>query len=130
MQQAALLEAVIRNILVFGGDDRVTAENGITVVAMLIYRITAIGKVRPYLISEELVLRRCRPVGQAQGVVRMFSLHFLQENDIGVEGAQVAAKLMHHHAPVEVRKTFVNVVSGDAQLHGGMTFFQRNRPKS
>ena len=130
MQQTALLEAVIRNILVFGGDDRVAAENGVTVVAMLIHRVTAIGKVRPHLIGEELILRRCRPVGQTQGMLRIFSLHFLQENNIGVNTAQVAAKFMHHHAPVEVRKPFVNVIRGNAQLHGEMTFCQRDRPKS
>ena len=44
-------------------------------------------------------------------------LHFLQKHEVHVEQAQMVAQLVHHHAPVEMGKALVDVISGEAQLH-------------
>jgi hypothetical protein len=42
--------------------------------------------------------------------------NLLQKDDIGIENPQVFAQLMHHHAPLEMGKSFVNIISGNMQL--------------
>ena len=51
-------------------------------------------------------------------------VHLLQEDDVDVEGTQALARLVQHHALVEVRQALVDVVGGDAKLHQG-TFMLR-----
>ena len=36
----------------------------------------------------------------------------------GMNASQVVAKLVHHHAPVELREALVDVVGRDTQFHG------------
>src|SRR5579871_3377157 len=43
------------------------------------------------------------------------SLHFLQEDHVGGEGAQALAQLVDHHAAVEMRQALVDVERHDAQ---------------
>jgi hypothetical protein len=55
----------------------------------------------------------------------LLPLHFLQKNDVGIECAQAFTEFMHHHAAVELGKTFMNIPGGDGQhvLVGVMTHF-------
>ena len=46
----------------------------------------------------------------------MLADYLLQKDDIGIDSPQIIAQLMHHHAPLEMGKTFVNIISGDMQL--------------
>ena len=61
------------------------------------------------------MLRLLRPVAMTCGMLQMQPLHFLQEDQVRPEFAQAFAQFVHHHAPVELRKTLVNIVGGDVQ---------------
>jgi len=113
MQQAAALQAVRRDVLVLGAQYRVAAEDGVAVVAVVVHGVAPVGVVAPDLVGEKLVLRLLGPVGEARGVAAVLPLHFLQEDDVGVERAQMVAQLVHHHSAVEVGKALVDVVGGD-----------------
>jgi hypothetical protein len=115
MQQAATLETVRGNILVRGLHDRVAAENGIAVMAMVVDRVHTVSMVCPELVGQELVLRHRGVIGMALGMTQVFALHFLQKYDIRIQLAQTLAQLMDHKALVELREAFVDVVGGDLE---------------
>ena len=77
MQQTTLLETVIRNVLVFVGDDRMTREQGIAMVGFIANGVTTIGALHVQRRSERLVLGV-----QAQMFI-IAALHFLQKHHIG-----------------------------------------------
>ena len=88
MQDAALLKRVIRYILVTAGNDWVAAEQGITMMPMIINSIHAIGTMMR-ITGEKFMLRLFRP--QMRMTYSMFimpPLYFLQEYDVGAESAQ------------------------------------------
>jgi len=49
-------------------------------------------------------------------VAPMVTDHFLQKDYISIESPQAVAQFVYHHAPVEMRKSFVDIVSGYMQL--------------
>lgn len=54
-------------------------------------------------------------------MARVFALYFLQEHDVGIQFAQALAQFMQYHAPVELRKAFMDVVGGDLEgVMGGI----------
>ena len=67
-------------------------------MAVVVDHVAAVGGVLPDVLGEEFVLRLLRPVLVALGVAVVQALHFLQEDDVGVELAQAIAQLVHHHA--------------------------------
>src|SRR6185436_14906994 len=79
MEQAAAFRVMHRDILVVPPDDGVLAEDGVAVIATVIDCIPAVGKIFPYRIGQELVLRVCGPVVVALGVAFVQSLYLLQE---------------------------------------------------
>lgn len=86
-------------------------------VAMGIRRVAPISGC-PSAMGEEFMLRLNGPVGMAGGVPQMQTLNFLQKGDVGIELVQPLAQFVDHHAAIELREAFVNIVSADAQsLH-------------
>lgn len=115
VQQAAALETVCRNIPVLALHDGEAAEDCVAVVSGLVYRILAIGTMRPHRTGDEFVLCLVGIVVVTLGMVAVFALHFLQEYDVGIQLAQSFAQPVHHDAAIEVREALVDVVGGDGQ---------------
>src|SRR5678815_4220862 len=65
MQQAAALEAVFRDVLVVPAHDRITAQDGVAMMAGVVDRVAAVGEIGPHGIGDEFVLRLGGPVGEA-----------------------------------------------------------------
>ena len=61
------------------------------------------------------MLRLVRPVRMILHVTSVMANNLLQEHDIRTHQTQPIAQIVHHHAAIEVGKTFVNVVGGDGQ---------------
>jgi hypothetical protein len=105
MQQAALLELQVGDILVVAVQDGKAREDGVAVVAVVVNHVAAIGGGCPDVFGQEFVLRRVGPVVVVLGMAEVQALHFLQKDDVRVEVAQALAQLMHHHPPVELRES-------------------------
>lgn len=87
-------------------------------MSRIIYGVLAIGKIRPYRIRQELVLGIAWPVLETRCMPLVLTDHFLQKNNICIQGTQVVTQVMHHHAPVEMRKTLMNIVGCNVQSVG------------
>src|SRR3989338_6488870 len=119
MQQPAAFKAMCGNIHVYRLHDWKAAEYRVAMMSRLIHAILAICEMRPNFFRDEFMLRSAWVVVIALGMARMLALHFLQKNDIGIQFTQAVAQLMQYYAAVEMRKTLVDVISGDFQrLHG------------
>ncbi len=113
VKHAATLQGMVRDVLVLGAQDRVAAEDGVAVVAVVVDGVAPVGEVRPHLVGEKFVLRLVGPVLETRGVAAVLPLHFLEEDDVRAEELQMIAQLVDHHAAVELRKALVDVVGGD-----------------
>jgi hypothetical protein len=71
--------------------------------------------IAPDTFRKKLMLRLARPIVVLLGMPQMQTLNLLQENNIRVQRTQTVAQLMHHHAPVELRKAFMNIPRGNGQ---------------
>ena len=120
MQHATAFETMRGNIAIIPAHDGITAEDRIAVMPFIVDRIFSICKFRPDRIGQKLILRVAGPVFETLCMPLVLADHFLQKDDIGIKRAQAVAQLMHHHPPVEMGKTLVNIVGGDMQLidHG------------
>ena len=65
VQQAALLGAGDRDVVVLEVDDRKLGQHRVAVVALRIHRVAAVGELRPDGVGQEFVVRRLRPVVDA-----------------------------------------------------------------
>ena len=126
VQQAATLEAVCGDIRVDRLHDGETAENGVAVMPFVVNRIHAVSMVRPEFVGKKLVLRTGRIIGMALHMPGVLALHFLQEQDVGIQFAQPFAQLVQHHAAIELRETFMDIVGGDLESGHGMAFYPIN----
>ncbi len=117
MQQAALLEAEMRDILIVLIQDRKARQDGVAMMPMVVHHVAAVSMVLPDLGGEKLVLWLRRPIGVAGGVLQMGTLDFLQKNDIGIQLAQPFTQLMHHHPAIGWREAFVDIPGSDRE-HG------------
>ena len=117
VQQAALLEAEMRDILIVLIQDRKARQDGVAMMPMVVHHVAAVSMVLPDLGGEKLVLWLRRPIGVAGGVLQMGALDFLQKNDIGIQFAQPFTQLMHHHPAVRWREAFVDIPGSDRE-HG------------
>src|SRR4030042_2341975 len=79
----------------------------------IVHCILSVGMVRPYLVSQKLMLWQCRVVKMALGITAVFALHFLQKHNIGVKFTQAITQFVHYHAPIEMGEALVNVVCDD-----------------
>ena len=89
-------------ILVEGSQNRVSAEYCIAVMPRLIHRVPAVDGMQPSIFRQEIVLRAFRIVVITLAMQRMFTLHFLQKNDVGIQLAQPLAQFVQHHAALEI----------------------------
>ncbi|MCY1444989.1 hypothetical protein D9M71_614850 [compost metagenome] len=120
VQQAALLVALHRDVQVVEAADRKLRQQGVTVVAMGVHGIAAVGELRPHAVGQELVLRRIGPGRLAQGVLLVATVHFLEKHQVGTRGANGFAQLGQDETPVEEGKALVHVQRQDIQpTHGG-----------
>lgn len=87
-------------------------------MTMVIDGVATVREVRPHLVGKKLVGRFPGPVVKPVLVKPVRTLHFLQENNVHVQRAQALTRLVQHHALVEVRQTFVDIVGCDTQFHG------------
>lgn len=84
VQQPALLEAVVGNVLVVGAQHRPAREQRVAVLAMardgvgLVDGGVALGR-------EEVGLRQLGPARETRGRLPVHLSHFLQADDVGVE---------------------------------------------
>jgi hypothetical protein len=103
VQKAAPLETMRGDILVHPVLYRKTRQDRVAVVAVVIDGVSAVGKVGPDRIRQELVLRFRRPLLVALGVALVRAEHFLQKDDVGAERAETVPQLVDHHPAVEER---------------------------
>ena len=118
MKQATTFKTVCGNIFIVPTRNGITAQNRIAVMPFIVYRIFSIGKIGPDRVSQKLMLRPVRPIIETGGVPSMLADHFLQKDNIGTKSPQIIAQLVNHHVPLEMGKTFVNIVGSDMQLIG------------
>jgi len=117
MQDAARFIRMVGHVLVARRRDRKAADQRIAMVTMVIHRIHAIRGVLAFA-GEELVLALRRPVGRVfQRQQVMPALHFLQEDDVGLERGQGLLERVHPRPAAQGGDALVDVVGGDAQLH-------------
>jgi hypothetical protein len=82
------------------------------------HRVLAVSNFLPDRVGDELVLRLDRPVDVPRRVPAVDAHDFLQQQDVGGETMQPLPQLVDHHAAIELREAFVDVVGGDGKAHG------------
>src|SRR5882724_2859458 len=120
VQQATALIAMVGNVLVLEREETEARQDGVAVVAVVVDRVAAVD-VLPAVSGEERVLRLDGRAGETQREALVEPLHFLEEDDVGVEGLEPLAQVVDHHAPVEVRQALMDVERDDLEaflLHG------------
>ena len=95
--------------MVFVVRDRKLGQQRIAMVAVVVHRIAPVGVLRPDSVSQKLVVRHLRKVGQTAGVPVVCAQHFLQEHQVRRHVAHGLAQLMQHEAPVEGGEAFVHI---------------------
>ncbi len=78
-------------------------------MAVRIQCILAIGNMAPYGIGKKFVLRLIRPVGVLLRMCEIFTNHFLQKDNISVNGADRFTKPMKDKASVAPGETFMDI---------------------
>jgi hypothetical protein len=66
----------------------------------------------PNFFGNKLMLCSRGVIVETQVMACMLSLNFLEKHDVGIQLTQPVAQIVQNHATVEMRKPFVNVVSG------------------
>ena len=95
-------------------------QQRIAVIARRVHRIASVGELRPQRIGKEFVLRHCRPVAVAPGMMFVGAVDFLQKHHIGGYAAHRFTQFRQDETPVQRGKTLVRVdrQHGEA-AHGG-----------
>ena len=96
-------------------------------MAVVRHRVLAVGDFVPDGVGDELVLRLDRPVDVPRRVPAVDAHDFLQQQDVGGEAVQPLAQLVDHHAAIELREAFVDVVGRDGEAHGAWTDLRYTR---
>ena len=127
VQQAALLVAGDRHVVVrvvrIGNFD----STRVAVVAVRIHRVAAVGELRSRCVSARNSY--CGVAGQSVKrlrVVRVRAEHLLQEHDVGADRAHRLAQLVQDEAAVEEAEALVGV-DGEHAKTRAMTWWTRNR---
>lgn len=110
MQQAATGPGEGRYIDVFPALERMSAQDGIAVMAGIVNGILAVNVERPGVFGEKLKLGQNRPVGDFLLMPPVLTLHFLQKHQIGIGGYQRIPDLVQHETPVADIETFMDVI--------------------
>ncbi|OIQ68143.1 hypothetical protein GALL_502670 [mine drainage metagenome] len=122
MQQAALLEAVIRHIAMRHVEDGIARQQRVAMLAVAGTGVGAIGRVHVQRLRQEVMLRLLRPEGKAAGVELMQELHFLQKHQIGLQALQGGFQFENARpfGRAVAKHTLVDVVGRNAQVHDGV----------
>lgn len=86
MKEATTFEAQVCDILIVAAFNRVTGQNGIAVVAMIVEYILAVGS-RPHRIGQKFMLGLRWPLLVLLGVLFVETLNLLQKDQVGVQGS-------------------------------------------
>lgn len=120
VQQAALLQAMVGDILVFMVEDGKARQQRVAVVGFVANRIAAIGHVQLERGGQRFML------GVEQRFLLVAALHFLQEDQVGAQAIQAQAQFVQRVAAAQRRATFMDVVADDTdERHGGDGAFSR-----
>jgi len=110
----AALEGVRGNVLVFPVENLVARQDGVAVWPCR--RCSSCRRRSRYRHAPPGTRAAdARPVLEAAGAQAVAALHFLQEHDVGSQGAEAVSQLMHGQSPVELRQALVHVVTGNVQ---------------
>lgn len=115
MKQASALKFEVGDVLVEGFQDRVAGKYGVTMVPVVVDHVFTIGGIRPDAFCEKGVLCCLGPFRTAAAMPQVQALDFLQKYDVRPQALQSFAQLMHHHPPIELGETLVDIVGGDVQ---------------
>lgn len=88
MQQAALFEAVVGDVLVLVLDDRKARQQRVAMVGLVADGVAPVGYVQPQRRGQRFMLR------VQQRLVLVAPLHFLQEDQVGTQPVQAQAQLV------------------------------------
>ena len=120
VQQAALLEAVVGDVVVADVADRPAREQRVAVLAVARDGVGAVGDL--VAVGREVVgLRHLRPADLGVGEVArrgaVHAPHFLQEHEVGVERLDAEHEVVDLEAlpRADAAHALVDVVGGDAQ---------------
>lgn len=120
VQQPALLQAMIGDVLVFVIEDGKARQQGVAVVRGAADRVAAVGHVQLERGGQRLVL------GVEQRFLLVAALHFLQEDQVGAQAVKAQAQFVQRVATTQRRATFMDVVADDTnERHGGDGAFSR-----
>jgi hypothetical protein len=126
MQHAALLQRVVRHVVVGEIADDVARQDRIAVVPVRVHRIHAVAAVLVAAGGEELQLRAGVIVGVArQPLVAV--LHFLQEHDVGVDAVERQPHLVDARQAADAGHALVDVVGGDLEFHDASLLIESGR---
>ena len=109
VQHAAPLRAADGNVAVFKFDNRELGQHGIAVMAVVIDRIAAIGKLRPDAVGQVFVMRLVRVVLELFAMLEMASGDLLQKHHVSAHGAHRIAQLGQDELAVEKGEALVDV---------------------
>lgn len=114
VQQAALLQPVVGDVLVFVVKNGKARQQGVAVVGLVADRVAAVGHVQLERGGQRFVL------GVEQRLLLVATLHFLQEDQVGAQAIQAQAQFIQGVAAAQRRAALMDVVADDTdERHGG-----------
>src|SRR5690606_18999005 len=113
VQQAALLELVVGDVLVFVIEDVVAGQQRVAVIGLGAYGVAAIAVVHAQRGAQRFVL------GMQDVLALVAPLHFLKKQQVGMQAIQAQAQLRQRFARADRRSALVDVVADDAQDRHG-----------
>jgi hypothetical protein len=116
VEEATLLEPIGRGVDLLGMKYWKFRQKGITVMAVGVEGILAVGRILPYRIGKKFVLRLSRPIAMLFRPSGIFANHLLQEDDVGVNRADRFAKAVQDEPSIVPGKAFVNIDGYYAQF--------------
>src|SRR5690606_2681433 len=109
MQQPASLMAPDGNVDVVVRSDRKLGQQRVAMMSVWVHSIAAVGELGPDGVGQKLVLTVGGPARESPSMAMVRAQHFLQEDDVGVRGANGFAQLMQYEATVEEGKALMGV---------------------
>src|SRR5690606_32563616 len=98
-----------RDVEVLVAQDRELRQQRIAVMAVRIHGVAAVGELRPHAVGEEFVLWRFGPVVDPRRVALVGPQYFLEEQQVGADGAYRIAQLGQDETPVEEGEALVGI---------------------
>ena len=97
-------------------NDRIAAQQSVTVMTMFIDRIHPVGNVMR-VIREKLMMSSLGPSAVPFGMVVMAALYFLQKNQIRIEPCNRFFHVVNTRLATKGAHAFMHVIGGDPEFH-------------